>query len=291
MKFFLYQFVLLFVAITFLAIPKVGAAEPEQLVSLRRGYVDAHVAALEPITKKYYIALAELREKLTKEGNLEAALIVKSEESNTNKTELSKQPRQLIALNRIYKQVCDRESAQVTKKYVSALKKLQDKLTRAGYLEDALIVKTEHQKCTSKERTGNDSGPNFEVANISAEKALKLRDGAKPWSNRDYVFVNLPKEFKGMSYYQYTARSRKGLTIKVHNNCEVKIIVGGHKVDLPALEKWLSEGWNKMPRTKITITYGAPPMSMFVLSKQVKAGDTLKVIDYSVFGGIIVLTD
>jgi hypothetical protein len=30
---------------------------------------------------------------------------------------------------------------------------------------------------------------------------------------------------------------------------------------------------------------------MFVLSKQVKAGDTLKIIDYSAFGGIIVLTD
>ena len=291
MKFFLHQFALLFVAINFLAIPKVAATEPEQLVSLRKGYVDAHVAAIEPITKKYLKALAELREKLAKEGNLEAALIVKSEESNTNKTELSKQPRQLIALNRIYKQVCDRESAKVTKKYGSALKKLQDKLTRTGDLEGALIVKTEHQKYASKERTGKDSGPNFEVANISAAKALKLRDGAKPWSNRVFVFVNLPKELEGMSYYQYTARSRKGLTIKVHNNCEVKIIVSGWAIDLPALEKWLSEGWNKMPRTNITFTYGAPPLSMFVLSKQVKAGDTLKMIDYSAFGGIIVLTN
>jgi hypothetical protein len=290
MKFFLHQFALLFVAINFLAIPKVAATEPEQLVSLRKGYVDAHVAAIEPITKKYLKALAELREKLAKEGNLEAALIVKSEESNTNKTELSKQPRQLIALNRIYKQACDRESAQVTKKYVSALKKLQDKLTRTGYLEDALIVKTEHQKCTSKERTGNDSGPNYEVVNISAAKALKLIDRAKPWSNRDYVFVNLPKEFKGMSYYQYKAGSGKGLTIKVYNDCEVKIIVGGHKVDQPALEKWISEGWNKMPRTKITYTDGLRS-SMFVLSKQVKAGDSLKMKDYSVFGGIIVITD
>ena len=289
MKFFLYQFVILFVAINFLAIPKVGATEPEQLVSLRKGYVDAHVAVLEPITKKYYKALAELREKLASEGNLEAALIVKSEESNTNKTELSKQPRQLIGLNRIYKQVCDRESAKVTKKYVSALKKLQDKLTRSGDLEDALIVKTEHQKYTLKERTGNDSGPNYEVANISAAKALKLRDGAKPWRNRDYVFVNLPKKFDGMSYYQYSAQSRKGLTIKVHNNCEVKIIVSGYAPDLPALEKWLSEGWTKMPRTKITYNY--LQSSMFVLSKQVKAGDTLKIIDYSAFGGIIVLTD
>ena len=281
---------LLFVAISFLAIPKVGATEPEQLVSLRRGYVDAHVAALEPITKKYYIALAELREKLAKEGNLEAALIVKSEESNTNKTELSKQPRQLIALNRIYKQVCDRESAKITKKYGSALKKLQDKLTRAGYLDDALIVKAEHQKYTSKERAGNDSGPNFEVVNMSVAKALRLRDGAKPWPNRAFVFVDLPKELKGMSYYQYDRTSRKGRTIKVHNNCEVKIIVGGHAKDLPALKKWISEGWNKMPGTKITYT-SLSPTSMFVLSKKVKAGDTLKMIDYSEIAGIIVLTD
>ena len=149
----LYQFVILFVAVSFLAIPKVGATEPEQLASLRKGYVDAHVAAIEPITKKYYKALAELREKLVKGGNLEAALIVKSEENNTNKTEVSKQPRQLIALNRIYKQTTDRESAKVTKKYTRALKKLQDKLTRAGNLEGALMVKVEYQKVTLKERT------------------------------------------------------------------------------------------------------------------------------------------
>ena len=290
MKFFLHQFALLFVAINFLAIPKVAATEPEQLVSLRKGYVDAHVAALEPITKKYYKALAELREKLAKEGNLEAALIVKSEESNTNKTELSKQPRQLVGLNRIYKQVCDRESAKVTKKYVGALKKLQDKLTKVNELEDALKVKAEYQKYASKERTGKDSGPNYEVVNISAAKALKLRDGAKPWSNRDDVFVDLPKEFKGISYYQCEYNNPKGLTIKVYNNCEVKIIVGGFKSDLPALKKWISEGWNKMPGTKITYT-SSPPTSMFVLSKQVKSGDTLKMIDYSFFAGIIVLTD
>ena len=290
MKFFLHQFALLFVAINFLAIPKVAATEPEQLVSLRKGYVDAHVAAIEPITKKYLKALAELREKLAKEGNLEAALIVKSEESNTNKTELSKQPRQLIALNRIYKQVCDRESAKITKKYGSALKKLQDKLTRAGDLEGALIVKTEHQKYTSKEGAIKGSGPNYEVTNFSTAKVLKLIDGAKPWSNRDYVFVDLPKELKGMSYYQGIAKSPQMLTIKVHNDCEVKIIVGGHKVDSPALEKWISEGWKKMPRTKITYC-DSPPIPMFVLSKQVKAGDTLNIIDYSVWAGITVLTD
>ena len=151
----LYQFGFLFLAITFLAIPKVGAAEPAQLVNLRKGYVDAHVAAIEPITKKYYKALAELREKLVKGGNLEAALIVKSEENNNNKTEVSKQPRQLIALNRIYKQTTDRESAKVTTKYTRALKKLQDKLTRAGNLEGALKVKVEYQKYTAKERTSD----------------------------------------------------------------------------------------------------------------------------------------
>lgn len=128
------------------------AEEPEQLIKLRNAYKEAHVAALEPLTKKYFAALAALREKYSKAGNLEAALIVKSEEEGKNETDKSDQPKGLVTLNQKYQEVRDKESAKVTQKYLKALVALQKKLTQAGDLDGALMVKKEHAKYLSGEK-------------------------------------------------------------------------------------------------------------------------------------------
>jgi hypothetical protein len=122
---------------------------------------------MEPLTKKYLAALASLRGKLAKAGDLEGALIVKSEEDGTNKTAVSKQPRQLVALNRIYESTRDRKSEEVTKIYIKALHALQVKLTRSGELEDAQKVKTEHQKYI---KGGNDTDKDESSTTVKLSK-------------------------------------------------------------------------------------------------------------------------
>ena len=138
--------------------------------------------------------------------------------------------------------------------------------------------------------TGKSLNPPYKVENIKIDKALKLVDGAKPWSNRDYVFLNLPKKLLGMKYYQYEARSGKGVVLNIVKNCTVKIIVGGYKNDLPALDKWKKEGWKQQRRTEIQYT-DHNRNELFVLSKDAKKGQTLQIHDYSEYAGIIVLTD
>ena len=53
--------------------------EPKELVSLRESYQKARTTAMAPIEKKYSDALASMKERLTKAGNLEGALAVDAE--------------------------------------------------------------------------------------------------------------------------------------------------------------------------------------------------------------------
>ena len=150
-----------------------NAEEPNQLISLRNAYADAHVETMEPLTKKYLAALAALREKLAKSGDLEGALVVKSEEEGTNKTEESKQPRQLVALNRIYNVTKDRKSREVTEKYINALHALQLKLTKSGDLEGAQKVKIERQKYIT-EKKSSDKEESSNTVKLSKREFTKL---------------------------------------------------------------------------------------------------------------------
>lgn len=172
MSIMLMRNLLLLVCLSFFTVTSEAVAdkeEPEQLTKLRNAYLDAHLAALKPVTEKYLAGLAKLREKFTKSGNLEAALIVQSEENGKNETPEANQPRQLITLNRIYKRAKDQESAKVTKKYVTALQSLQKKLTKSGDLSGAMYVKKECEKYLAKN---------------NVRKAAKQGDKDKKWTKQ-----------------------------------------------------------------------------------------------------------
>ena len=144
--------------------------DPVELISLRKAYADAHVEALEPLTKKYFQALASLKKKLSQAGDLEGAIIVESEEKGTNKTAEEHQPRELVRLNRLYKTTSERKSREVTHKYIKALHALQLKLTRSGDLEGAQKVKAEHQKyLTAKEDASKE-----DASKEDSSKTVKL---------------------------------------------------------------------------------------------------------------------
>jgi hypothetical protein len=54
-------------------------AEPKELLDLRGSFEKARSAALSPLEKKYVNALASLKDRLTKKGDLNGALSVQAE--------------------------------------------------------------------------------------------------------------------------------------------------------------------------------------------------------------------
>ncbi|MCP5536769.1 MAG: hypothetical protein H7A51_11145 [Akkermansiaceae bacterium] len=173
MKVSLFQILITLFTVGVIIADGVRADEPEELLSLRKAYADAHVEALEPLTKKYMQALASLKKKLSQAGDLEGAIIVESEEKGTNKTAEKDQPRQLVRLNRIYESSREKISAEVTAKYINALKELQVKLTKSGDLEGAVQVKTEYEKYVA-ETQGDKKDASEKKAKLSRRQIEKI---------------------------------------------------------------------------------------------------------------------
>ena len=136
--------------------------------------------------------------------------------------------------------------------------------------------------------------PAFTIVGVDHELALPLMSDGKgnlPWTNRDYRFIDIPEELTGYKYYQYEARSGKGVTLNIQKKTKVTILVGADTAaprDLEAITKWENEGWEKIDSK---LLYGPEPRTpkMQILQKSVDAGK-LRINDYSEFGGIIVLT-
>ena len=127
------------------------------------------------------------------------------------------------------------------------------------------------------------------MVGVEYDSAVEIKDYAKPWSNRDYTFIHVPEELIGLKYYQYEARSNKGVTLDVKTKTTVKIIVGGWSGDLSAITKWENEGWEKIESKMRYGPDGEIYSRLHILSKDVNEG-TLIINDYSEFAGIIVLT-
>jgi hypothetical protein len=135
---------------------------------------------------------------------------------------------------------------------------------------------------------------NIEGADYKSALPL-VRDGIGnlPWTNRDYRFINVPKELTEYKYYQYTAGSGKGVTLSIGNDSTIKIIVtSGDEVPVTKLE---NDGWKKIGNIHTgddnkDFRYNDRSRTrLYILSKDVKKGN-LKINDYGSWGGIIVLT-
>ena len=166
---------------------------------------------------------------------------------------------------------------------IGKLKAELSRQVKRNSINNIVVLKVKIDNLTKKE-------PEFQVEGVSPDSAIDLQDGKRPWSNRNYIFVNLPKSLAGMKYYQYEARSGKGVKLRINKTCVVKIIVGGYDGDLPALKKWKKEGWRKQSRTKIKYT-DHQKNDLFILTKSVNKDEILEIKDYSEYAGIIVITN
>ncbi len=136
------------------------------------------------------------------------------------------------------KKIKKRAEENIKKSEDILIKKLKYDLNRQmqrNSLDNIMILKEKIDKLTKCKA-------DFLVEGVSQASAIDLQDGKKPWSNRDYAFINLPKNIAGMKFYQYEARSRKGVKLRVNKKGIVKIIVGGWEGDLPGLKQWEKEG-------------------------------------------------
>lgn len=191
MKLSILQMFLILLSIGIFIPNAVMADEPADLISLRKAYANAHVEAMEPLTKKYFQALASLKKKFSQAGDLEGAIIVESEEKGTNKTAVEDQPRQLVSLNRLYKTTSERISREVTNKYINALHALQLKLTRSGDLEGAQKVKAEHQKYLTEKKGAEKEG---------SSKSVKL-------SKREFTKLMVSGNWEWRSAHKYSGKA------------------------------------------------------------------------------------
>jgi len=141
----------LFAAIALLLISQSGAfSAPVGLDGLKAGFERKLGEVLQPVTERHVKALANLEQALTRNQNLEEALLVREERVRVSLfegpdviTELADSPKQLEVLNSRFR----REALSVMRpwelKYEKALLDLLTVLQRAAKLEEALHAKKE----------------------------------------------------------------------------------------------------------------------------------------------------
>lgn len=136
--------------------------EPEQLTELRTKWIEANKKAFQPIKDKYLVALGQLSKRLTQQGNLKDAVLVRDEIltlTEGKERDTSQDPAQLVSLRSIYENEIAKAGGANTRKYVDALKAMQSSFQKAGNLEAALSVAAELDKTllTSNEQVSGSS--------------------------------------------------------------------------------------------------------------------------------------
>ena len=128
------------------------------------------------------------------------------------------------------------------------------------------------------------------IENVCPCQAVELNDIAEPWINRSYKFLNIPKKLLGKIFFPYKARSKRGVTLVIKKNCLVRVLVGGNKYDLSAVEQWEKEGW-KRERSHNFRFNNKTKDKFIILTRLARAGSKIRMNDYSKFAGIIVLAN
>ncbi|MDI1313850.1 hypothetical protein [Prosthecobacter sp.] len=131
------------------------AAEPAQISMLRKSWEQARDRAAQPIDESYLRELHKLLDTFTKSGQLEDAIVVKTESQSVvddastaaaASAEAVKKPAKLDSLRKTWVQSRDKALQPSNAVYVRELQKLQESYSKAGKLEDALAAKSELEK-------------------------------------------------------------------------------------------------------------------------------------------------
>jgi len=128
------------------------------------------------------------------------------------------------------------------------------------------------------------------IENMCPDMAVELNDMAEPWINRGYKFLNIPSKLRGKKFFPYKAKSKRGATLIIKKNCLVRVIVGGNKEDASIIPMWEKEGW-KRDRSYNLRSSDRLKSKLIVLTRLARAGQKIRMNDYSKFAGIIVLAN
>ena len=131
------------------------ASEPQKLTALRSSWKQAKERDARPVKGKYLNALIDLRKRLTQQGSLEGALLVRDEIEVLTQGKEREQPKdgqgvpsRLTTLRATYERELARIDKVDDKKYVGALTAMQASFQKADKLDAALAIKRELEGLT-----------------------------------------------------------------------------------------------------------------------------------------------
>jgi hypothetical protein len=283
----------------------------------------------EALQKWYLGALDKLGGERVKSGDLEGALAFKSEReriaarAETTPEQTQAMPASLAKLRAAYepelKKIVDeagRRKDAARGKHIGRLDALQKRLTMAGDIDDAVLVRAEKDQIASemaasaavrapkqaeipplppvasspKPRASPEPPAPADLLDDSADFSLSgtgvtiatLSTGSKAFSNRNYVWQKVPADLEGRRYTQPAGGVPPHLIVRAKRDAVVEVITA-IAIDQSGFRL---PGWDR-PGTPFS--YSDAKQSRMVLArKRLKAGEEL-LIPQGNWSGVLVL--
>ena len=172
---------------------------------------------------------------------------------------------------------------EIDKYYLKSLERLKLTLTRSGDLERALLVETEMVKVKSS--IEDDLGYSAQLGKpvlakvSSGRNKITAKLGAKVFTNRDYEFLEFPKEFTGWAL-DYDSAGRQVRELKLDVTEEGAVYLMCTEEDFIELVR---DGWKKVAEARRQPVGGGDKFPIVISKVLEKGPHTVKT--YSFLGG------